>query len=96
MAKKGKKHTVNKGNIPQFSPHRSTNDHNISQGQGIADSDSEPILTDRMSNPTATCAQYVTSKHVFLADDKMANISVDVHTFIAQNLPKYRFHSSLD
>ena len=30
------------------------------------------------------------------ADDKMANISLDVHTFIAQNLPKYRFQSSLD
>ena len=37
------------------------------------------------------------SKHVFLlADDKMANISLDVHTFIAQNLSKYDFHSSLD
>ena len=31
-----------------------------------------------------------------LANDKMANISLDVRTFIAQNLPKYRFHSSLD
>ena len=35
------------------------------------------------------------SKHVFLADNKMANISLDVHTFIAQNLPKYHFQSSL-
>ena len=26
----------------------------------------------------------------------MANILLDVHTFIAQNLPKYRFQSSLD
>ena len=34
------------------------------------------------------------SKHVFLVDDKMANISLDGHTFIAQNLPKCRFHSS--
>ena len=34
--------------------------------------------------------------HVFLADVKMANISLDVHTFIAQNLPKYNFQSSLD
>ena len=47
-----------------------------------------------MSNPTATCAQM--SKHVFLADDKMANISLDVHTFNAQNLSKYNFQSSLD
>ena len=31
-----------------------------------------------------------------LADDKMANISLDVHTFIAQNLPKGNFQSSLD
>ena len=31
-----------------------------------------------------------------LADDKMANISPDLHTFIAQNLLKYRFQSSLD
>ena len=30
-----------------------------------------------------------------LADDN-ANVSLDVHTLIAQNLPKYRFHSSLD
>ena len=36
------------------------------------------------------------SKRVFLADDKMANISLDVHTFIAQNVTKYRFQSSLD
>ena len=36
------------------------------------------------------------SIHVFSADDKMANITLDVHTFIAQNLPKYRFQSSLD
>ena len=36
------------------------------------------------------------SEHVFLADDKMANISLDVHTFITQNRPKYRFESSLD
>ena len=35
-------------------------------------------------------------KHVLLADDKMANISLDVLTFIAQNLPKYHFQSSLD
>ena len=34
------------------------------------------------------------SKHVFLADDKMANISLDVHTFTAQNLPTYRFQTS--
>ena len=47
----------------------------------------------RMSNPTATCAQCLCMR--FLADDKMANISLDVHTFIAQNLPKYRFQSSL-
>ena len=33
---------------------------------------------------------------VFLADDKMANILLDVHTFIAHNLPKYHFQSSLD
>ena len=31
-----------------------------------------------------------------LADDKMANISLDVHTFIAQKLKKYRFQSSVD
>ena len=31
-----------------------------------------------------------------LADDKMANITLDVRTFIAQNLPKYHFRSSLD
>ena len=31
-----------------------------------------------------------------LADDKMANSSLDVRTFIAQNLLKYRFQSSLD
>ena len=36
------------------------------------------------------------SKLVFLADDKMANISLDLHTFIAQNLPKYIFQSSPD
>ena len=36
------------------------------------------------------------SKCVFLADDKMANISLDVHTFVAQNIPKYHFQSSLD
>ena len=35
-------------------------------------------------------------KHVFLADDKIANISLNVDTFIAQNLPKYHFQSSLD
>ena len=40
--------------------------------------------------------QPLLSKHVFLADDKMANTSLDVHTFIAQNLPKYIFQSSLD
>ena len=52
------------------------------------------ILTkERMLNPTVTCAYY---EQVFLADDKMANISLDVHTFIAQNLPKYHFKSSLD
>ena len=33
---------------------------------------------------------------VFLADDKMANTSLDLHTFITQNLPKYIFQSSLD
>ena len=32
---------------------------------------------------------------LILADD-MANISLDVHTFIAQNLSKYRFQSSID
>ena len=31
-----------------------------------------------------------------IADDKMANISLDVHTFIAENLPKYRLQYSLD
>ena len=37
-------------------------------------------------------AQCLTSKYVFLlADGKMANSSLDVHTFIAQHLPKYRF-----
>ena len=36
------------------------------------------------------------SRHVFLADDKMAKILQDVHTFIAQNLLKYHFQSSLD
>ena len=41
------------------------------------------------------------SKHVILADDKMANISLDmIHNHIAQNLPlpvpQYRFQSSLD
>ena len=36
------------------------------------------------------------SKHVFSADNKISNISRDVPTFIAQNLPKYRFQSSLD
>ena len=35
-------------------------------------------------------------KCVFLADDKIAIISLDVHTLIAQNLQKYRFQSSLD
>ena len=35
------------------------------------------------------------SKLVFLADDKMANISLDLHTFIAQNLPKYIFNPHL-
>ena len=28
-------------------------------------------------------------KRVFLADDKMANISLDVDTFIAQNIPNF-------
>ena len=62
----------------------------------LTDTDSglgEPEL-ERVSYPTATCAQCVL--HVFLADDKMANISLDVRTFIAQNLPKYHFQSSLD
>ena len=36
------------------------------------------------------------SKHVFLADNKTVNVSLDVQTFIAQNLPKYRLQSSLD
>ena len=36
------------------------------------------------------------SNHVLLADDKMANITLDVHTFIAQILPKYLFKSSHD
>ena len=36
------------------------------------------------------------SKHKFLADDKMANISLNGHTFIAQNLLKYHFQSSAD
>ena len=31
------------------------------------------------------------SKHVFLADNKMANLLRDVHTFIAQTVPKYNF-----
>ena len=31
---------------------------------------------------------YTMFKHVFLADDKMANISLDVHTFIAQKSPQ--------
>ena len=37
------------------------------------------------------------SKHVYLADDKMANIPLHVHTytFIAQNLPKYHQFNSL-
>ena len=47
-----------------------------------------------MLNPTATCAQCLL--HVFLTVDKMANISLDMHKFIAQNLPKYCFQSSLD
>ena len=33
--------------------------------------------------------------HVFSADDKMANISLYVHTFIAKNLSRYRSQSSL-
>ena len=36
------------------------------------------------------------SKKCVLADDKMANTSLDVHTFIAHYLPKYCFQSSLD
>ena len=36
------------------------------------------------------------SQLVFSADDKVANISLDLHTFTAQNLPKYHFQSSLD
>ena len=36
------------------------------------------------------------SKYVLWADHKMANISLDVRTFIAQNLPKYYFQFSLD
>ena len=35
-------------------------------------------------------------KACVLADDKMTNISLDVHTLIAPNLQKYRFQSSLD
>ena len=31
-----------------------------------------------------------------MCDNKMANIWLDVHTFIAHNLSKYRFSSSLD
>ena len=50
---------------------------------------------ERMSNPSDNCAKWI-YKHVFLADGKMANISLDVHTFIAQNLPKYCFQCSLD
>ena len=33
---------------------------------------------------------------VFLADDKMAKILLNVHASIAQNLPKYHFQCSLD
>ena len=33
------------------------------------------------------------SMHVLLADGNMTNISLDVHTFIAQNLLKCRFQS---
>ena len=36
------------------------------------------------------------SKHVFLADDKMANISLDVRTFIVQIIVQYHFQSSLE
>ena len=57
------------------------------------------LISERMSNPTVTCAPSLVLPslvHVLLADNKMANISLDVHTFIAENLPKYRFHSSRD
>ena len=40
------------------------------------------IYYGKMSNRTAT----INVKHVFLADDKMTNISLDVHTLIAHDL----------
>ena len=46
-----------------------------------------------MSNPTTTCAQCLNI--VFLADDNIANISLDLHSFIAQNIPKFRYQPHL-
>ena len=39
---------------------------------------------DRMSSTVRKSLGHV--KHVFLSDDKMANVSLDVHIFVAQNL----------
>ena len=57
-----------------------------------------PVICLEMSNPTTTCAQYVKHWHwrcVLIRTrprivwDRMANTSLDAHTFIDQNLPKY-------
>ena len=61
-------------------------------------------ISRRINNSNTMCGKSVVSnRHLctmsiacVLADNKMANISLNVGTFIAQNLPKYRFHSSLD